>query len=159
MVLISVQVCSGAKVIRNCGLLPVSEDLTLLAVFQALYSGQIESPESPDGWRLLEEYANSPISCMVAPKQSGKFQSTRVLKFSFYLDGTPCSFRHQNFIIKKLKKNWWPGQIFLGEVCRNLKLILHGLLVIVFRLLVSVLFPKTPYLLYSGGRYRWAGRN
>ena len=53
MVLISVQVCSGPKAIHDWSLVPVSEDSTLLAVFEALGSGQIESP---DGWRLPDEY-------------------------------------------------------------------------------------------------------
>lgn len=72
MVLISIQVCSGPQVIRDWGLLPVSEDSTLLAVFEALCSGQIESP---DGWRLPEEYLDVPVTCMVAEIQSGRFQS------------------------------------------------------------------------------------
>ena len=69
MVLISIQVCSGAKVIRDWGLVPVSDDSTLLAVFQALCSGQIESA---DGWQLPEEYVNSPITCLVAQSQSAR---------------------------------------------------------------------------------------
>ena len=50
----------------------MSEDSTLLAVFEALCSGQIESP---DGWRLPDEYVDLPVTCMVAPKQAGRFQS------------------------------------------------------------------------------------
>ena len=75
MVLISIQVCSGAKVIRDWGLVPVSDNSTLLAVFQALCSGQIESA---DGWQLPEEYVNSPITCLVAQSQSARFQTVPI---------------------------------------------------------------------------------
>ena len=75
MVLVSVQVCSGPRVIRDWGLVPVSDDSTLLAVFEGLSYGVVESG---DGWRLPEEYSNSPITCMVARSQSGPFQSVPI---------------------------------------------------------------------------------
>ena len=60
MVLVSIQVCCGAKVIRDWGLVTVNDDSTVLEVFQALCSGQIESA---DGFRLPEQYADSPCLC------------------------------------------------------------------------------------------------
>ena len=69
--LVSIQVCVGAKVIRDWGIVAASDDSTLLGVFHALSSGQLESA---DGFRLSEQYADCPINCLVAQSQSGKFQ-------------------------------------------------------------------------------------
>ena len=73
MVLVSIQVCGGAKVILDWGLVTVNDDSTVLEVFQALCSGQIEST---DGFRLPEQYGDSPVTCMIGQSQSAKFQST-----------------------------------------------------------------------------------
>ena len=64
--LVSIQVCCGAK---DWGLVTVNDDSTVLEVFQALCSGQIESA---DGFRLPEQYADSPVTCMIGQSQSAK---------------------------------------------------------------------------------------
>ena len=70
--LVSVQVCSGVKVIRNWGVLSVNSDSTLGDVFHGICTGQLDSP---DGFRFEEQYADYPVSCSIASTQVGKFQS------------------------------------------------------------------------------------
>ena len=72
MVLISAQVCAGAKVLRNWGILPVNGECLISELFHGLCTGQIESA---DGFRLPDEFANSPLLCSVAQSQNGQFQS------------------------------------------------------------------------------------
>ncbi len=70
--LVSVQVCAGVKVFREWGVLAVNSDSTVGEVFHGLSTGHIESA---DGFRLPEQYADSPVSCSIAPTLLGKFQS------------------------------------------------------------------------------------
>ena len=72
MMLLSVQFCAGVKVLRDWGIVAVNGDSTVSEVFHGVSSGQIESA---DGFRLPEQYADSPVSCSIAPTQTGKFQS------------------------------------------------------------------------------------
>ena len=69
--LVSIQVCVGAKVISDWEKVTASDDSTLFGVFHTLSSGKLESA---DGFHLSEQYADSPINCLVAQSQSGKFQ-------------------------------------------------------------------------------------
>ena len=64
VMLVSVQVCSGVKVIRNWG--------ALGNVFRGICTGQLGSPDS---FCLEEQYADCPVSCSIASTQVGKFQS------------------------------------------------------------------------------------
>ena len=70
--LVSVQVCAGVTVLREWGILAVNGDSTFGEVFHGLSTGQIESA---DGFHLPEQYADSPVSCSIAPILLGKFES------------------------------------------------------------------------------------
>lgn len=72
MILLSVQVCVGVKVIRDWGVLSVNGESLICEVYQGLCTGQIESAE---GFRLPPEYVDSPVSCAIAHSQNGQFQS------------------------------------------------------------------------------------
>ena len=75
MMLLSVQFCAGVKVLRDWGVVAVNGDSTVSEVFHGVSSGQIESA---DGFHLPKQYADSPVSCSIAPTQTGKFQSIPV---------------------------------------------------------------------------------
>ena len=80
MILISVQVCVGAKVLKDWGILSVNGECIISEVFQDLCSGGIESAE---GFRLPDEYANTPVSCSISHSQLGRFQSISLaIKYS-----------------------------------------------------------------------------
>ena len=72
MILVSVQVCAGAKVLCDWCILSVNGDAILSEVFQGLCTGQIESA---NGFRLLQQYIDSPVSCAIAHSSTGRFQS------------------------------------------------------------------------------------
>ena len=72
MMLVSAQVCSGVKVIRDWGVLSINSDSTLGHVFPGICTGQLDSPDS---FRLEEQYADCPVSCNIMSIQVGKFQS------------------------------------------------------------------------------------
>ena len=72
MILISVQVCVGVKVLRDWGVLTVNGESLICEVFQGLCTGQVESAE---GFRLPHEYVDSPVSCAIAHTSTGQFQS------------------------------------------------------------------------------------
>jgi len=72
MILLSAQVCAGAKVLRDWGIVLVNGECLISELFRGLCTGQIESA---DGFRLPDEYANSPLLCSVAHSQTGRFQS------------------------------------------------------------------------------------
>ena len=72
MMLLSVQFCTGAKVLWDWGIVSVNGESTVSEVLHGVSSGLIESA---DGFRLPEQYADSPVSCSIAPAQTGKFQS------------------------------------------------------------------------------------
>ena len=72
MMLLSVQFCTGAKVLWDWGIVSVNGESTVSEVFHGVSSGLIESA---DGFRLPEQYADSPVSCSIAPAQTVKFQS------------------------------------------------------------------------------------
>ena len=72
MILISVQVCAGAKVLRDWDILLVNGESVICEVFQGLCMGQIESA---DGFHLLQQYVDSPMSCAIAHSPTGQFQS------------------------------------------------------------------------------------
>ena len=72
MILISVQVCVGVKVLRDWGVLKVNDESLICEVFQGLCTGQVESAE---GFRLPHEYVDSPVSCAIAHTSTGQFQS------------------------------------------------------------------------------------
>ena len=71
MILISVKVCAGA-VLHDWGILLVNGESVICKVFQGLCMGQIESA---NGFFLLEQYVDSPMSCAIAHSLTGKFQS------------------------------------------------------------------------------------
>ena len=70
--IVSVQVSSGAKVIRNWGVLSVNSDSTLGYLFHAISTGQLDAH---DGFRLEEQHAECPVNCSIASTQVGKSQS------------------------------------------------------------------------------------
>jgi len=70
--LVFVQVCVGIKVFCEHGVLDVNSESTIGEVFHRISTGQVESP---DGFRLPEQYADSPVSCSITSTPSGKFQS------------------------------------------------------------------------------------
>ena len=72
MVLLSVQVCAGVKVVRDWGIVGVNGDSTVGEVFYGLSLGHVESA---DCFRLPDEYADSPVGCSIVPTQTGRFQS------------------------------------------------------------------------------------
>ena len=72
MILISVQVCVGVKVLRDWGVLTVNGEFLICEVFQGLCTGQVESAE---GFHLPHEYVDSPVSCAIAHTSTGQFQS------------------------------------------------------------------------------------
>ena len=72
MILESVQVCAGAKVLCDCDVLSVNGDAIISEVFQGLCMGQIESA---DGFHLLQQYIDSPVSCAIAHSSTDQFQS------------------------------------------------------------------------------------
>ena len=60
------------KVLREWEILAVNSDSTV-EVFHGLSTGQIESA---DGFRLPEQYADSPVSCSIAPTLFGKVSAS-----------------------------------------------------------------------------------
>ena len=78
--LVSVQVCSGVKVLRDWGVLSINSDSTLGDVFHGICTGQLDSP---DGFRLEEEYADCPVVVVSRPlkrENFNRFPSASVYK-------------------------------------------------------------------------------
>ena len=71
MILVSVQVCAGTKILRDWGIISVNGECLINEVFQGVCSGLIETA---DRFRLLDQYANSPVSCSISHSQVGRFQ-------------------------------------------------------------------------------------
>ena len=137
MILISAQVCAGAKVLRNWGILPVNGECLISELFHGLCTGQIESA---DGFRLPDEFANSPLLCSVAQSQNGQFQSIslsiKVLDavefgkyFKFLLQGQCIMVKSSSrnvftVLMEGAGKLVWPDKIEI--ICKNNKQKLHN---------------------------------
>ena len=134
MILISVQVCAGAKVLRDWGILSVNGECIISEVFQGLCTGKIESTE---GFRLPDEYANSPFSCSVAHSQLGRFQSISLMikvvdavefgKYFKFLLQVQCSMQSARknaftVLMEEAGKLVWPDKVEISRKNNKQKL-------------------------------------
>ena len=72
MVVISIQVCVGLKVVKDWGLHPIIEHSTLEDIFKRLRSGELEGLSRV----LLPDIPNdAEFKCLIAPSTRGPFQS------------------------------------------------------------------------------------
>ena len=139
LMLVSIQVCIGAKIIREWGLVEVNSISTVAELFNDLAIGRIESG---DGFRLPEHYSDAPFSCSIAHTISGKFQSlpnnVKVQDaiefgkfFKFVLDFTePTSRAPKNalsLLMANASKPMWPEKYELSR--KNNRQALHNAII------------------------------
>ena len=75
MVILSVEICVGLKVLKNWGLHPVNEITTIAGstVFKQFSEHQMEGCSS---FVFPDELQEQPFECYIAPATSGPFQSS-----------------------------------------------------------------------------------
>ena len=132
--LVSVHLCAGAKVLRDWGIVDINSDSTVSEVFHGLTTGWIESA---DGFRHPEQYANSPVSCSIAPSQTGRFQSIplnvkiqdavefgKFLKFVLQHSDEPPTLPKNAFAVltKEAGRQMWPDKYELTRSNNRQKL-------------------------------------
>ena len=73
MVVLSVQLCEGLKVLKNWGLHPIDELATLAQVFRLFCQQEMDGCS---GYSFPDSLMDQPFECFIASASSGPFQTS-----------------------------------------------------------------------------------